>query len=169
MSYEGYEIYLCEQGHRWSRDVYSPKAPNCPHCKGPRVWTCSIDQTNGDESEPKLEVAEPAPACGSCSQPIGPTRYVVPEKNVKPEDVEQEIEEQNPTGLQDFVEALTILMGYDSEGSYSPTNCQHDILRVYVSEGNDVTEEDAKRLNELGFDWDGDDLECWYSFRFGSN
>lgn len=77
--------------------------------------------------------------------------------------------EQKSTGLNDLVEAFTILSKYDEEGTGSPTNCEHDIMRVYVSKGDSVSDEDAKRLNQLGFLWDGDDLECWFSLRFGSN
>lgn len=165
MSYEGYEIYLCEQGHRWSRDVYSPDAPNCPHCDGPRVWQCSIDQTNGHPGEPKLEVAEEAPTCDVCRQTTGPVRYVVPEHNVTVVGGE---EEEEPTGLECLIEALSILSLYDEDREHSPTHCEHDIFRVYVSRGHEVSPEDAERLRKLGFHWDGDDLRCWYSFRFGS-
>lgn len=164
MSYEGYEIYLCEQGHRWGRDVYSPDVPACPHCKGPRVWQCSVDQTNYDEQEPELKVAEPASTCSECGQTTGPVRYVVPEGAGKAVPVEQ----HKASGLDCLIMALAILSKYDSKRAHAPTNCEHDVFRVHVEDGDKVTPEDAEALEDLGFHWDGDDLGCWYSYRFGS-
>jgi len=69
--------------------------------------------------------------------------------------------------MKDLIEALTILMKYGD--AYAPTHCEHDILAVAgigVEQGV-VSSEDAKRLDELGFYWDGE-YECWASFRFGS-
>jgi len=51
MSYEGYEEYLCETGHYWTRDVYSKTddGEKCPYCNGkPSHWH-PVDQTNGFE------------------------------------------------------------------------------------------------------------------------
>lgn len=168
MSYEGYEIYLCEQGHRWTRDVYAPERPNCPHCEGAPVWQCSIDQTNGHPGEPKPEIAEAAPTCPECHQSTGPVRYVVPEHNVSMVGGEEE-EEDELSGIECLIEALSILSFYDDEREQHPTNCDHDIFRVFVSRGDEVSPEDVERLSKLGFRWDGDDLRCWYSYRFGSN
>lgn len=85
MSYEGYEMYVCSQGHRWSYDVYArPLEDNrCPHRKETPAWSCSIDQTNREETEPTLEVAEAAPTCKSCGQTTGPVRYVIPGPDVR--------------------------------------------------------------------------------------
>jgi len=48
MSYEGYEEYLCKNGHHWSEDCYmAPDKPICPDCKEPHIWRHSVDQTNG--------------------------------------------------------------------------------------------------------------------------
>ena len=52
MSYEGYVIYLCEEGHKSSFDAYADLAKDdysCKHnnCNKPFVWCQSIDQTNG--------------------------------------------------------------------------------------------------------------------------
>lgn len=70
--------------------------------------------------------------------------------------------------MKDLIEALTILMKYGTD-SYSPTHCEHDVLLVAgigIKEGA-VSEEDAKRLDALGFHWNTE-YDCWASFRFGS-
>ena len=83
MSFEGYELFVCPDGHRWSQDVYDSHPEKCPHCsKGP-AWSCLIDQTNGDEREPKLELVEEAPVCSCCGQTTGPARYKVPGPEVR--------------------------------------------------------------------------------------
>jgi hypothetical protein len=77
------------------------------------------------------------------------------------------IDEARKSGLQDLIEALTILKKYGD--ARAPTHCEHDVFRVSgicVAE-DAVAADDAKRLNELGFHWD-DDFLCWYSYRFGS-
>lgn len=51
MSYEGYEQYLCAQGHYWIRDVYYSGDIACPHCKGDAVWYNAVDETNGSFSD----------------------------------------------------------------------------------------------------------------------
>ena len=68
--------------------------------------------------------------------------------------------------MDDLIEALTIFRKYDNP-SY-PTECSHDILRVYVSpEG--ISGDDLKRLDDLGFFIDD---ECggdnFGSFKYGS-
>ncbi len=52
MSYEGYIIYLCEDGHKSSFDAYSDYTEGnkvCAQnsCGKKFVWCQSIDQTNG--------------------------------------------------------------------------------------------------------------------------
>lgn len=69
--------------------------------------------------------------------------------------------------MRDLIEALTILLKYGAD-DYAPTHCEHDVLLV-VGTTKDVSAEDAKRLEELGFIWlDGSEYDCWGSFRFGS-
>jgi hypothetical protein len=46
MSYEGYDEYLCENGHHWVRDC-SQDSGKCSICRGGPVWCHSVDQTNG--------------------------------------------------------------------------------------------------------------------------
>lgn len=59
MSYEGYEEYLCEDGHYFAVDSYDNNG-SVPHCDcGKRAeWWHSVDQTNGyDESNPDTSSA----------------------------------------------------------------------------------------------------------------
>lgn len=69
--------------------------------------------------------------------------------------------------MRDLIEALTILAKYMPDASYSPTHCEHDVMYVMVSP-DDVTEEDKRKLEKLGFDPDDEYQECFRSFRFGS-
>jgi hypothetical protein len=48
-----------------------------------------------------------------------------------------------------------------------PTHCEHDVLHVCHIDPEDVSEEDTKRLDELGFIPDEDE-GGFMSFRFGS-
>jgi len=64
----------------------------------------------------------------------------------------------------ELIEALQLLAKYDTP-SY-PTGCEHDILRVYISPDK-VSAVDKDRLVELGFNAD-EDLDCFYSYKYGS-
>lgn len=64
--------------------------------------------------------------------------------------------------MKDLIEALTILSNYSNE-EY-PTWCSHDIFGVAVN-SRSVSEEDKKRLGELGFfEHEGG----FASYKFGS-
>lgn len=68
--------------------------------------------------------------------------------------------------MKDLIEALTIFAKYTKE--YAPTHCEHDVFIVHYV-GEDVpTEDERKRLDELGFLW-MDEYDGWGSFRFGSS
>ena len=73
--------------------------------------------------------------------------------------------------MKDLIEALRILMKYiDPEDSYGmeyPTTCEHDELFVNCVKPEDVSEEDTRRLEELGF-VPYEDF-AFVSYRFGSN
>lgn len=52
MSYEGYEQWLCKQGHYFCFDCYSlplKEKWECPVCGQGLAWTNGVDQTNGGE------------------------------------------------------------------------------------------------------------------------
>ena len=70
--------------------------------------------------------------------------------------------------MDELVEALQIFLKYDNP-KY-PTHCKHDVLYVFVN-ANLVSEDDIKKLDELGFIVQkgeyGDD-DCFISFRYGS-
>jgi hypothetical protein len=66
-------------------------------------------------------------------------------------------------GLSTLIEALQILLKYGDPGW--PTHCEHDILTICGIEPDDVSDEDKKTLDDLGF-FVGDD--AFQSFKFGS-
>jgi len=66
--------------------------------------------------------------------------------------------------MKDLIEALTIFLKY-GDPKY-PTNCSHDELYVDI-DPDKVSEEDKKRLDELGF-FVNEELEGFSSYRFGS-
>lgn len=49
MSYEGYDQFLCEEGHYWTKDVWisDPVQELCPTCGKLPVWWNPVDLTNG--------------------------------------------------------------------------------------------------------------------------
>ncbi len=75
MSYEGYEEYLCENGHYFTHNAYSTVRYECPNCQARVAYRHSVDTANGyghdrfyceqnneeydnsfyDESAPKME------------------------------------------------------------------------------------------------------------------
>lgn len=63
-----------------------------------------------------------------------------------------------------LIEALQIFLKYDNP-TY-PTWCEHDVLHICIN-SSDVSEEDKKRLNELGFLEDKENEE-FISFKYGS-
>lgn len=68
-----------------------------------------------------------------------------------------------------LIKALTILSKYLSEDNISyPTHCEHDVLMVPNVKPEDVSEEDLKELEKLGFEPDKDLGYGFSSFRFGS-
>lgn len=46
MSYEGFELHLCEDGHAWQCDAYD-EDKTCADCGKPAISTKSFDCTNG--------------------------------------------------------------------------------------------------------------------------
>lgn len=66
--------------------------------------------------------------------------------------------------MKDLIEALQIFAKY-TDTEY-PTHCEHDVLSIMEVDRENVSDEDHKRLDELGFFWSKED--CYQSFRFGS-
>lgn len=71
--------------------------------------------------------------------------------------------------MKDLLEAVTIMAKYSYIDEEWPTNCEHDILRFNKIDLLKVSQEDIKRLEELGFEADTEEGAGFYSFRFGSN
>jgi len=65
-----------------------------------------------------------------------------------------------------LIEALTIFRKYQNVNR--PTHCEHDTLMIMAVTKEEVSEEDRKRLEELGFIWSDSNDGCWISFRYGS-
>ena len=86
MSYEGYEVWLCANGHRHFFDCYdAPEAKSwrC-HCGAAVAWEYAVDQTNGPGDEPDLTIAKAAvfkscACCGNRSQ-VEEATYVIPKE-----------------------------------------------------------------------------------------
>jgi len=87
VSYEGYDQYLCGNGHYWSQDCYDDSR-ECPECKQPPVWWNAVDETNcmawGYIDVDKF-IATPAvnvtcPTCNHVSQ-SSPPIYRIPTKD----------------------------------------------------------------------------------------
>ena len=70
--------------------------------------------------------------------------------------------------MDDLIEALQIFSKYlDEKNDHTPTHCEHDVFMVVDIEEDALSEEDAKRLSELSFDW-SDEWDAFCSYRFGS-
>ena len=68
--------------------------------------------------------------------------------------------------MDQLIEALTIFRKYRNERR--PTHCEHDTLMIMRVTQEEVSADDQKKLEELGFYWSSEDDGCWQSFRFGS-
>jgi len=64
-----------------------------------------------------------------------------------------------------LIEALNIFLKYGNP--VRPTHCEHDILLVMI-DPEIVSDEDKKKLDELGFFVGIEFEECFSSFRYGS-
>lgn len=68
--------------------------------------------------------------------------------------------------MEGLIEALQIFLKYGNVTF--PTHCEHDVLFVYGYDANQMSNEDVARLDELGFSFDYEDQECFYSNHYGS-
>lgn len=85
MSYEGYTIYLCANGHKFSYDVYNDPfeySGICPICVEKIAWRYGVDQTNGPGEEPVFDVHtyEERSSCEHCgaTKAVKPATYKIP-------------------------------------------------------------------------------------------
>ena len=76
MSYEGYEVWLCKSGHKFSDGCYTAPSRSdwkCPRCGEKMAFWMSVDQTNGCYDDipsslaPEFEkIGEEKETCGFC-------------------------------------------------------------------------------------------------------
>ena len=59
MSYEGYEEFLCEDGHYFTMGCFDDSVPSCSHCGKLAMHRHSVDCTNGiEENNPSTMMAD---------------------------------------------------------------------------------------------------------------
>lgn len=68
--------------------------------------------------------------------------------------------------MKDLIAALTILLKYGNPDH--PTHCEHDVLYVCGINPEDVSPEDIKKLDELGFFINEEFEDSFASFKYGS-
>lgn len=69
--------------------------------------------------------------------------------------------------MEQLIEALQIFLKYGNPAY--PTHCEHDILTIVGIKPEDVSDEDKKRLDELGFFVRNEFGEpAFHSFKYGS-
>jgi len=67
--------------------------------------------------------------------------------------------------MEDLIESLQIFLKYGNPRS--PTICEHNTLYICGIDPFAISDEDEKRLGELGFVYESAD-ETYVSYRFGS-
>ena len=82
MSYEGYDRFLCSNGHLWQINahviMYDEELQKCPICKEKEVWSESIDETNGEGNPTRLVLdSEKTKVCEHCETVLQPF-YLIP-------------------------------------------------------------------------------------------
>ena len=69
--------------------------------------------------------------------------------------------------MEKLLEALQILLKYGNPDY--PTHCEHDIMVICGIDPLDVSDNDKKKLDELGFSTGMPQGElCFYSYKYGS-
>ena len=75
--------------------------------------------------------------------------------------------------MQDLIEALTIFGRHQDSRVLYPTECSNALLWIVGVKEDGPSEEEKKRLADLGFEWCDEDFlapagGAWCSYRFGS-
>jgi len=83
MSYEGYDRFLCSDGHLWELDahstMYDEEKQRCPICNKAEIWSEIINETNGDGNPTKLVLdSEKTKVCDHC-ETILQAIYLIPD------------------------------------------------------------------------------------------
>lgn len=71
--------------------------------------------------------------------------------------------------MEDLIKALQIFLKY--RNLQNPTSCEYEALIIYEIGFDEVSFEDRKELEKLGFFWkdeDDEEIGCWMSYRFGN-
>ena len=68
--------------------------------------------------------------------------------------------------MNNLIEALNIFKKYIGDKTY-PTWCEHDVLGICCDIEDNISEEDIKRLDELGFFY-SEEYDCYISYLYGS-
>ncbi len=82
MSYEGYDRFLCSNGHLWELGahdtMYDEEKQRCPKCKGVEIWSEMIDETNEEGNPTKLILDnEKTKICEHCETVLDAI-YIIP-------------------------------------------------------------------------------------------
>ena len=114
MSYEGYEQYICQNGHAWTEDCsYSFEEEDrvCPICQAKQAWYNAVDDTNGEscgyiDMEKLLVKPAVVKTCNlGCAHVVEPSIYRIPSK-----------------------QESALLQTYQDEGVWKP--CKDDAFRI---------------------------------------
>jgi len=98
MSYEGYDRFLCSNGHLWQIDahitMYDEELQKCPICKEKEVWSEMIDETNGEGHPTILKLnKEKSKICEHCKT-ILQSIYEIPKQDaILGQDASSEVSE----------------------------------------------------------------------------
>ena len=67
--------------------------------------------------------------------------------------------------MENLIKALTILLKYGNP--YNPFHCEHDTLYIWDIKFSEVSEDDRKLLDSLGF-FEDNEYDGFISFKYGS-
>jgi len=83
MSYTGYDIYLCVNGHYNAYNAFDGAPVECEDCGAAMAWCYSVDQTNDDGVEPALVEHKPIEVvrCAACGhgKTVTEQQFEIPE------------------------------------------------------------------------------------------
>ena len=82
MSFEGYDRFLCSNGHLWELDahstMYDEELQKCPICGEEEVWNEMIDETNGEGSPTNLTLDNKQSSVCECCRSVLQAVYIIP-------------------------------------------------------------------------------------------
>ena len=105
MSWEGYEVTVCENAHIYTIDVYRDIGTKCPECGGVIRGKFTLEYTNGDKAE--------ARANEKARKDAKKLADTIPRSN--PEEVSRRIETLKRQKQQFLADIQDTLNKYDAE------------------------------------------------------